>query len=288
VSSDPLGRRILAGLFGRDPGRVWAPDPPHVAGYSLPRRILAGVLGVELRGHPGGPPRGATPAAPATGVVDTAVAAETPAAVPDADLTPQPEPGEAAVRPNERPSVAAIRSVRESEMDALHRLDRLIFGRLAYPTFALRQLIELNGRYCVVADGGAGLLGYCLGALAAGQEKTGWVLGLGVLHRARGAGYARELLQEVISRLIGDGAAMVRIAMEPENIAAIHLYETLGFRIIGFRPDYFGPEGDRLIMGLPAQGAHDREQSEPDRTRAWLIADDERLYAALAGPRLAR
>lgn len=287
MSSDPLGRRVLVGLLGRDPARVWAPEAPDVAGYSLPRRILAGVLGVELRRRPSGPPPGAA-AAPATGAIAASDIAETPAAGPGAGLASEPEPGEAAAQPKDWPTVAAIRSLRESEVDALHRLDRLVFGRLAYPLFALRQLIELNGRYCVVADGGAGLLGYCLGALASGRENTGWVLGLGVLHRARGAGYARELLQEVINRLIGDGAEMVRIAMEPENIAAIHLYETLGFRIIGFRPDYFGPEGDRLIMGLPAQVANDPAHSDPDRTRAWLSADDERLYAALAGPRLAR
>lgn len=150
-------------------------------------------------------------------------------------------------------AVVVIRSAQESDLGALHRVDRLVYGRLAYPFFVLRQLMDLHIRHCVVADDGEQLLGYCLGALTA-VTGTGWVLGLGVLPKARGAGHGRDLIHEVVQRLVADGAAEVRLAVESENAPAIHLYETLGFRITGYRPQYYGPEADRLIMAADASG----------------------------------
>jgi ribosomal protein S18 acetylase RimI-like enzyme len=150
-------------------------------------------------------------------------------------------------------SVVVIRSAQEADLDALHRVDRLVYGRLAYPYFVLRQLMDLHSRHCVVADDGTTLLGYCLGALTA-VTGTGWVLGLGVLPQSRGAGHGRDLIHEVVQRLIADGAQEVRLAVDSENAAAIHLYETLGFRIIGFHPRYYGPEADRLIMAAGLDG----------------------------------
>ncbi len=155
-------------------------------------------------------------------------------------------------------AVVVIRSAVESDIAALHRVDRLIFGRLAYPFFTLRQLIDVHNRHCVVADDGHGLLGYCLGALSI-RPKTGWVLGLGVLPQSRNTGYGRDLISETVRRILADGAREVRLAVDPDNGAAIHVYETVGFRITGFQPHYFGPEADRLIMTISRSRTSDAD-----------------------------
>jgi len=176
---------------------------------------------------------------------------------------------EAGARVRGRPQDSAmvvIRPARESDLDALHRVDRLVFGRLAYPYFTLRQLIDVHSRHCVVADDGARLRGYCLGALTT-RPKTGWVLGLGVLPQSRGAGYGRDLVREAVRRVIADGAREVRLNVDPDNSTAIHLYETLGFRITGFRPHHFGPEADRLIMSTTRLRGD--TPSGTDRLDAW-------------------
>jgi ribosomal protein S18 acetylase RimI-like enzyme len=160
-----------------------------------------------------------------------------------------------------------IRPAAENDLESVYRVDRLVFGRLAYPFFAWRQLMDLHSRHCLVADDGEQLVGYCLGALAA-RPLTGWILGLAVLPSAREAGHGRHLVHETVRRIAADGAREVRLAVEPENSAAIHLYETLGFRICGFRPDYFGPEGDRLIMTTDG-GRLDAAPPRGDRLDAW-------------------
>jgi len=164
-------------------------------------------------------------------------------------------------------AVVLIRPAEEADLEALHRVDRLVFGRLAYPFFALRQLMDLHARHCLVADDGEQLVGYCLGAMAA-RPRVGWLLGLAVLPGAREAGHGRDLVHETVRRMAGDGAREVRLAVEPENSGAIHLYETLGFRISGFRPDYFGPEGDRLIMTADL-GKLDAPPPRGDRLDTW-------------------
>lgn len=140
-----------------------------------------------------------------------------------------------------------IRPVGKADLDALHEVDQRVFGTLAYPYFALRQLMDVHARHCVVADDGDRLIGYCLSALAT-RPKVGWVLGLGVLPEARGAGHGHALVAESVRRVAADGAQEVRLFVEPENSVAIHVYEKLGFRVRGFEPHYFGPGADRLVM----------------------------------------
>ena len=151
-------------------------------------------------------------------------------------------------------TAVVIRSAEQSDLEGLHRVDRLVFGRLAYPLFALAQLFELHARHCLVADDGGRLVGYCLGAVA-GRPQIGWLLGLAVLPDSRDAGHGRQMVREAVRRMAAEGVGEVRLAVDPDNSAAIHLYETLGFRICGFRPEYFGPEGDRLIMSIDSGGA---------------------------------
>lgn len=149
-------------------------------------------------------------------------------------------------------AVVVIRPAAEADVDALHQIDQQVFGALAYPYFALRQLMDVHSRHCVVADDGKQLIGYCMGALAT-RPRVGWVLGLGVLPEARGAGHGRALVAEAVRRIAADGAQEVRLFVDPDNIIAIHVYEMLGFRICGFQPHHFGPGADRLVMTIPGR-----------------------------------
>ena len=179
-------------------------------------------------------------------------------------------------------AVVVIRPAAEADLDALHQLDRQVFGTFAYPYFALRQLMDVHSRHCVVADDGKQLVGYCLAALGT-RPRVGWVLGLGVLPESRGAGHGRSLVAEAVRRVAADGAQEVRLFVDPENSIAIHIYETLGFRVRGFEPHYFGPGADRLVMtaagrrrraaapqeeellapGRPDSGSHERIEGRP-------------------------
>lgn len=152
-----------------------------------------------------------------------------------------------------------LRTARESDLPELRRLDEEVFQEVAYPGFLLRQLFDMYEEHFLVLDDGAGRLrGYVLAATRA-LARDSWILGLCVTQDRRRHGLGRELMTEVLARLRRDGTEVVRLTVEPANLAAILLYRSLGFRPEepdgGLRPDYFGPGMHRQIMRLDLPGS---------------------------------
>ncbi|WP_217145268.1 N-acetyltransferase [Streptomyces sp. AC627_RSS907] len=152
----------------------------------------------------------------------------------------------------------ALRTARESDLPELRRLDEEVFQEFAYPGFLLRQFFDMHEEHFLVLDDGAGRLrGYVLAATRA-LGRDSWILGLCVTQDRRRHGLGRELMTEVLARLRRDGIQVVRLTVEPANLAAILLYRSLGFRPEepdgGLRPDYFGPGMHRQIMRLDLPG----------------------------------
>jgi len=143
-----------------------------------------------------------------------------------------------------------IRTAAELDLPEISRLDRAVFGKDAYPYFALRQLFDVHGDHLLVVDDGEALRGYILAAMAI-RTKCGWAISLGVEEGCRGLGLGRQLMVEAIRRLHADGADEFHLVVEPANSVAIRLYKSLGFTQLGHRKDYYGPGEDRLLMVLP-------------------------------------
>jgi [ribosomal protein S18]-alanine N-acetyltransferase len=142
---------------------------------------------------------------------------------------------------------AYIRQAGSADLLALHEMDVAVFGELAYPLFVLRQFVDVHRRHFLVVDADPPLLGYVLAAFEAPAEDA-WLLGLGIRPEARGHGYGRALMDRSLERLRGDGVRRVLLTVKPENIAAIRLYESIGFNNTGFHPHYYGDGEGRLMM----------------------------------------
>ncbi|MFJ8144461.1 GNAT family N-acetyltransferase [Streptomyces sp. NPDC096048] len=160
--------------------------------------------------------------------------------------------------PYPRTPPLVLRTARESDLPELRRLDEEVFQEVAYPGFLLRQLFDMYEEHFLVLDDGTGRLrGYVLAATRA-LGGDSWILGLCVTQDRRRHGLGRELMTEVLTRLRRDGIGVVRLTVEPANLAAILLYRSLGFRPEepdgGLRRDYFGPGMDRQIMRLDLPG----------------------------------
>jgi [ribosomal protein S18]-alanine N-acetyltransferase len=140
-----------------------------------------------------------------------------------------------------------IRSVHDEELPALAALDAEIFGELAYPYFVLRQLFDIHREWWLVAEHPSGLRGYSFG-VPAFDRSLGWLLGLGVLPDYRGHGYGRLLTLKSLLLLNSVGIRLVHLTVEPGNVAAIGVYQEIGFTVEGLREDYLGPGQDRIIM----------------------------------------
>ena len=79
------------------------------------------------------------------------------------------------------------------------------------------------------------MVGYALFSLSkndAGDLRLWWGR-LMIAEPQRGKGYARAAIQQVIAEARQQGCVEVALSTEPENLKAIRLYESLGFRSTG-------------------------------------------------------
>ena len=111
------------------------------------------------------------------------------------------------------------------------------------------ELDSPHGLYLVVEDGGE----------VSGQIGVRHVLGelhittIAVRPEYRRRGHARALIGAALAAY--PKARHVHLEVRPSNVAAVALYESLGFRATGRRPRYYGDE-DALLMTLNLDEDH--------------------------------
>lgn len=76
------------------------------------------------------------------------------------------------------------------------------------------------------------------------------MMNLAVSESARGKGIGIQLVQALMDKLRENGVYRLTLEVRVSNIPAINLYEKLGFKNIGRRPNYYyHPKEDAYIMG---------------------------------------
>ncbi|ABW16230.1 MULTISPECIES: GNAT family N-acetyltransferase [unclassified Parafrankia] len=145
-----------------------------------------------------------------------------------------------------------VRTVVEADLSALSRIDRQIFGRLAYPEFVLRQLFDVHQQEILVADEAGELLGYSIAVRSGSDAETDLAhfLALGVDGSRRCQGVGRLLALETLESLYLRGVQRVRLAVARDNPVAIHLYRSLGFEQTADVDSYYGADEPRLLFEL--------------------------------------
>ncbi|MEW6254134.1 MAG: N-acetyltransferase, partial [Planctomycetota bacterium] len=85
--------------------------------------------------------------------------------------------------------------------------------------------------------------------------QVGWILNTAVLAHYRRQGIGRMLMEHGVAALRAAKVRRILVTSEPENVAAIRLYEKLGFRAARTEADYYGDGCDRLILECEVEGA---------------------------------
>jgi ribosomal-protein-alanine N-acetyltransferase len=97
--------------------------------------------------------------------------------------------------------------------------------------------------------GGRRLIGFALLRAVAGEAE---ILTVAVAPSARGRGLGRLLMEEAMRRVYREGAAACFLEVDQANQAAMGLYRSLGFEVIGERKGYYqasdAGEGTALVM----------------------------------------
>jgi ribosomal-protein-alanine N-acetyltransferase len=131
------------------------------------------------------------------------------------------------------------------DMRALHRLERVIFPRDAYPYLDLAALFLWPGVINLKIAGPDGTLAGFASCSRGLLPERGWIITLGVdpAHQRRGLG--AYLLDVCEQRL---GRRFVRLTVREGNTPAIRLYERTGYTVIEHRWGYYRDGETGLIM----------------------------------------
>jgi ribosomal-protein-alanine N-acetyltransferase len=105
--------------------------------------------------------------------------------------------------------------------------------------------IDAPHSYPFVAEHDGAVVGYvCLAVLF--EESQ--ILDIAVAPDQRGSGLARLLMEHAISLALEKGAEVMALEVRETNVAAIALYEKLGFKRVGVRLKYYEGRDDAVLM----------------------------------------
>lgn len=121
------------------------------------------------------------------------------------------------------------------------------FGAEAYDPALLQLYMGLARDTFLVALLDGRVVGYAIAVVNRWGE--GHLISVATHPRFRRRGVASALLQELLRRLRGKGARVVRLEVRTGNSAAISLYRKFGFRIVGTVKNYY-PDGEDAYLML--------------------------------------
>lgn len=156
-----------------------------------------------------------------------------------------PESGDARVFAEVRTRVR--RAVAGESLDKVAGLQHLSFTSPWSADAIGWELRETDvARLYVLEEEAGPLLGFC----------ACWVIfeelhinSLAVAPDERRKGYARRLLDSVFQDVVSEGVTAATLEVRRSNVAALALYEGLGFQVEGVRADYYQqPREDALIL----------------------------------------
>ena len=143
-----------------------------------------------------------------------------------------------------------IEALRRSDAARCAELEAVLFpGDDPWPASAFRQAITLSHNHYVAARLDGLLVGYAgVSRLGRHEPFEYEVHTIGVDPDSQGRGIGRRLLDDLLG-FAADGPVFLEV--RTDNVAAIALYESVGFERIGLRKRYYpGSGADAFTMRL--------------------------------------
>jgi len=128
-------------------------------------------------------------------------------------------------------------------------LDKELFPYAPWTNGQYKEEFSSPTRHFVVAlDEEHSIIGYA-GVFAPGATAAD-ILTVGVVPEHRGKGIATSLMALITDWASAQGSTAMMLEVKVDNVAAIALYESLGYLKLNVRKDYFGAGLDAQVMRL--------------------------------------
>lgn len=138
-----------------------------------------------------------------------------------------------------------IRELTAADVEAVSRIEEEVFSMPWSPQDFL-EMVEADYAYYYVAEVDGEIAGCCGVRDIVGE---GEITNVVVAEKFRRRGIGRGLMEYMLKEAALHGMRDMTLEVRVSNISAIRLYESLGFKGEGIRPDFYEkPKEDALIM----------------------------------------
>jgi len=147
-------------------------------------------------------------------------------------------------------AAATVRTMRLADLTEVMSIERRSFSA-PWEESTFRGLLRRPSAALLVAETGGAVAGYSVMWFATDEGELG---DIAVLPELRGRGIGRHLLSESARIAATRGARSLFLEVRETNNMARGLYETVGFRVVGVRKEYYAePIEDAIVMRLELQ-----------------------------------
>jgi ribosomal-protein-alanine acetyltransferase len=144
-------------------------------------------------------------------------------------------------------SKTVFRRAHSRDLEALIALEETCFTSDQLSPRQTRYWITHPGGVFLVALADSHLVGSIL-AITRKNSNLARLYSLAILPEYRGRGIASELLKNLEACVTSMGKQGIRLEVRPDNVAAKHLYRSMGYQECGSRTDYYQDHCDALQM----------------------------------------
>ena len=138
-----------------------------------------------------------------------------------------------------------IRELTAEDIEAVCRIEREVFS-MPWTARDFLEMVEADYAHFYVAEADGEIVGCCGIRNLAGD---GEITNVAVTEKFRRKGIGRKLLSHMLQEAPLFGIGDCTLEVRSGNMPAIRLYESLGFKSEGVRPDFYEkPKEDALIM----------------------------------------
>jgi len=126
-------------------------------------------------------------------------------------------------------------------LDQLYAIEEQCFSEEAFSRRQIAYLLTDYNSIALVAKSNIDIAGFIIAQVEVeGSIEYGHIVTLNIPHDYRRKHVATRLLQEIQAILRQRGITEIRLEVREDNHAAIKLYQTLGYQILGKLEKYYG------------------------------------------------
>ena len=154
----------------------------------------------------------------------------------------------------------SIRSAAETDLDELAELEKACFSLPWTREQLCGELPDEHHEFLLAVGAEEDVLGY-IGMMCVLDE--GYISNVAVAPEARREGIGRSLIREMLRRAAERGLSFVTLEVRESNAAAIALYASEGFALVGRRKNYYErPREDALLLTSFLNGKEEKKHED--------------------------